>query len=183
MKFILETDRLRIRKFKDSDLESLFAYRNDPEVARYQGWDAPYPCEMAREFVEEMKAKDSAVREEWFQAAIEEIVTGEMVGDVAYFVKKNEPQAYIGYSIARPYWRKGYGMEAVRRLLAYLFDALDLHRVIAITDVENIPSFHMLERLGFRREGHFVENLMFKGHWGSEYYYGMLKREWESLTS
>jgi RimJ/RimL family protein N-acetyltransferase len=81
MKFILETDRLRIRKFKDSDLESLFAYRNDPEVARYQGWDAPYPCEMAREFVEEMKAKDSAVRGEWFQAAIEEIVTGEMVGD------------------------------------------------------------------------------------------------------
>jgi len=40
----------------------------------------------------------------------------------------------------------------------------------------------MLERLGFRREGHFVENLLFKGQWGSEYYYAMLKREWENLT-
>jgi ribosomal-protein-alanine N-acetyltransferase len=72
-------------------------------------------------------------------------------------------------------------MEAVERLLAYLFDELDLHRVIAITDVENIPSCNMLDRLGFRREGHFVENLMFKGNWGSEYYYGMLKREWKGL--
>ena len=180
MKFNLETERLRLRHFKDSDLESFLAYRNDPEVARYQGWDVPYPREKALEFVEEMKIKDPGVQGEWFQAAIEEISTGEMIGDAAYHLKKDEPQAYIGYSIARSHWRMGYGKEAIERLLAYLFDELDLHRVIAITDVENFASFSMLDRLGFRREGHFVENLRFKGNWGSEYYYGMLKREWES---
>jgi RimJ/RimL family protein N-acetyltransferase len=182
MKLNLETDRLHIRHFQDSDLESFFAYRNDPEVARYQGWDVPFPREMALDFVEEMKAKDPAVQGQWFQAAIEEIATGEMVGDVAYFLKKENPQAYIGCTVTRSCWRKGYGQEALRRLLAYLFDELDLHRVVAITDVENVPSFNMLERLGFRREGHFVENLLFKGQWGSEYYYAMLKREWENLT-
>ena len=66
-------------------------------------------------------------------------------------------------------------------MLDYLFAELDLHRVIAITDVENVSSFSMLDRLGFRREGHFVENLMFKGQWASEYHYAMLKREWETL--
>jgi RimJ/RimL family protein N-acetyltransferase len=45
MTFWLETDRLRIRRFQDSDMESFLAYRNDPEVARYQGWDVPYPRE------------------------------------------------------------------------------------------------------------------------------------------
>jgi RimJ/RimL family protein N-acetyltransferase len=181
MNFNLEAERLRIRRFQDSDLEAFLAYRNDPEVAKYQGWDVPYPRERALEFVEEMKTKNPDAQGEWFQAAIEEIITGKMVGDVAYFLKKDDPQAYIGYTIARIHWRNGFGIQAVRRLLVYLFDELDLHRVIAITDVENVPSFSMLECLGFRREGHFVENLIFKGTWGSEYHYAMLKREWECL--
>ncbi len=179
MSFKLESNRLLLRQFQDSDLDAFWAYRNDPEVARYQGWEVPFSREMALDFVEEMKSKDPAAQGEWFQAVIEENATGEIVGDTAYFLKIDDPQAYIACTIARAHWRKGYGLEAVRRLLAYLFDELNLHRVIAITDIENIPSFRMLDRLGFRREGHFVENLMFKGQWASEYYYGMLKREWE----
>ena len=183
MAFLLETERLRIRQFQDSDLESFFDYRNDPDVARYQGWNVPYPREKAFEFVAEMSAKDPSTQGEWFQAAIEEIETGEMIGEVAFFLKKDDPQAYMGYTIARQYWRKGYGMEAVHCLLTYLFGKLNLHRVIAITDVENVASFRMLERMGFRREGHFVENLMFKGQWASEYHYAILKREWKKLKS
>ncbi len=181
MAFILETERLRIRQFQDSDLEPFWVYRNDPDVARYQGWDVPFPREKALEFVTEMKVKDPNVQGEWFQTAIEESSTGEMIGDTAFYLKKDDLQAYIGCTIARPHWRKGFGIEATRRLLDYLFGELDLHRVIAITDVENVPSFSMLDRLGFRREGHFVENLMFKGNWASEYHYAMLKREWETL--
>jgi RimJ/RimL family protein N-acetyltransferase len=181
MAFVLESDRLRIRQFQDSDLEPFWAYRDDPDVARYQGWDVPFLREKALEFVAEMKAKNPNIQGEWFQAAIEERSTGEMVGDTAYFVKKDNPQAYIGCTIARTHWRKGYGFEATRRLLDYLFGEFDLHRVIAITDVENVASFSVLDRIGFRREGHFVENLMFKGKWASEYHYAMLKREWENL--
>ncbi len=181
MAFILETERLRIRQFQDSDLESFLAYRNDPDVARYQGWDVPFPREKALEFVTEMKVKDPNVQGEWFQTAIEEKSTGEMVGDTAFYLKKDDLQAFIGCTIARPHWRKGFSLEATRCLLDYLFGELDLHRVIAITDVENVPSFGVLDRLGFRREGYFVENLMFKGNWASEYHYAMLKREWETL--
>ena len=181
MAFLLKTERLRIRQFQDSDLESFFDYRNDPDVARYQGWNVPYSRERTLEFVAEMSAKEPPVQGKWFQAAIEESETGEMIGDVAFFLKKDGPQACIGYTIARQYWRKGYGIEAARRLLDYLFGELDLHRVIAITDVENVASSRLLERMSFRREGHFVENLMFKGQWASEYHYAMLKREWKNL--
>jgi len=181
MTFLLESDRLKIRQFQDSDLESFLGYRNDPNIAKYQGWEVPYPREKAVQFVAEMSAKEATVQGEWFQAAIEEMSSGQMVGDAAFFLKKDDPQAYIGCTIARPYWRKGYGMEAAHRLLDYLFGELDLHRVIAISDVENVASFSVLERMGFRREGHFVENLMFKGNWASEYHYAMLKREWKKL--
>jgi len=181
MGFKLETDRLYIRQFQDADLDAFLAYRNDPEVARYQGWSVPYPREKALEFVEKMKVKDPQIKGEWFQAAIEDIKTREMVGDVAYSLEKDEPQAHIGYTVVRAHWRKGYGKEVVWRLLGYLFDELGLHRVVAITDAENTASYKLLECLGFRREGYFVENQIFKGKWGSEYYYGMLEREWEDL--
>ena len=183
MSFLLETNRLFLRQFQDSDLEPFFVYRNDPEVAKYQGWDVPYSREKALEFVAEMKAKKPDLEGEWFQAAIGERETQEMVGDAAYFIKKDDPQAYIGCTIARPHWRNGYGIEATRCLLDYLFGHLGLHRVIAITDVDNTASFSVLDHIGFRREGHFIENLMFKGQWASEYHYAMLKREWEKLTN
>jgi RimJ/RimL family protein N-acetyltransferase len=69
--------------------------------------------------------------------------------------------------------------EAARRLLDYLFETFGLHRVSAICDVENTASARVLERLGMRREGHFVESVWFKGRWGSEYGYALLRREWE----
>jgi RimJ/RimL family protein N-acetyltransferase len=58
-----------------------------------------------------------------------------------------------------------------------------LHRVIAITDCENAASVALLERLGLRREGHFLQNVWFKGTWGDEYLYAILHEEWQNLHS
>ncbi len=184
----LATPRLLLRQFRDSDLEAFLAYRNDPEVARYQGWNVPYACESALEFIAEMKAKQPAPGE-WLQLALElrssplslgERVEGEgLIGDVAFHLMKSDPrQAYLGYSLARAHWGQGYASEAVHALLDYLFGELNLHRVVAECDVENTASQKLLERLGFRREAHLVENIFFKGQYGSEYHYAILQREW-----
>jgi RimJ/RimL family protein N-acetyltransferase len=63
-------------------------------------------------------------------------------------------------------------------LLEYLFEDMDMHRVSADCDAENIASYRTLEKLGFRREAHFLESFYFNGIFTSEYYYGMLQREW-----
>ena len=63
-------------------------------------------------------------------------------------------------------------------MLDYVFTELNLHRVVAVTDCENGKSFTLLARLGLRREGHFVQNVWFKGKWGSEYSYAILRDEW-----
>jgi RimJ/RimL family protein N-acetyltransferase len=182
--FLLETGRLVIRTFRDDDLEAFIAYRNDPEVAKYQGWSVPYPRAKAIEFIEEMKSKNPAEPEGWYQAAIVVKENGEFIGDAAFFIKKDEDRkAFIGCTIMQKYWRRGYGVEATRRLLSYLFEECGIHRVVAETDVENTASFTTLERLGFRREAHLVENIWFKGNWASEYHYAMLEREWKLLAS
>lgn len=73
--------------------------------------------------------------------------------------------------------------EAVAALLDFLFQELQLHRVVAQTDVRNVPSVRLLERLGFRREGHFIEGFYLRGEWASEYLYALLAREWRAAGS
>ncbi len=184
MPFLLETKRLLIRPFNDSDIEPLFAYRNDPEVAKYQGWDLPYPREKAINWVAKSDGIAPTETGGSFSAALELKSTGEMIGDVGFMLTEHDVrQAHVGYSLARAYWRKRYGIEAVQRLLAYLFDELNLHRITAETDVLNESSWRLLERLGFRREAHLLENVWFKGDYESEYHYAMLKKEWEARNA
>ena len=173
----LESERLVLRRFADADLESFLAYRNDPEVARYQSWDS-YTEREATAMIEELKSQQPGTPGEWFQFAIESKQTGTLVGDCALKVEGDGRQAEVGFTLSREHQGKGYASEAVSRLLDYAFGDLGLHRVVAITDQENEPSFGLLERLGMRREGRFVRNAWFKGRWSSEYLYAVLKDEW-----
>jgi RimJ/RimL family protein N-acetyltransferase len=86
----------------------------------------------------------------------------------------------IGFTFARSHQGKGLAFEATCLVLDYLFTELRLHRVIAIADCENERSVALLERLGMRREGHFIQNIWLKGNWGDEYLYAILKEEWLS---
>ena len=176
---ILETQRLKLRPFQMSDLDPFVAYRSDPEVARYQGWDAPYPVEKAAAFIEEMAQATPDTNGHWYQFAVELKQNGGMIGDCAFHtLSEDNRQAEIGFSFACSYQGFGYATESVKRLLDYFFADLGLHRVQAICDVENTASARLLERVGMRREAHFVDNTWFKGAWGSEYLYALLQYEW-----
>jgi RimJ/RimL family protein N-acetyltransferase len=176
---ILESDRLILRPFQDSDIESFAAYRSDPEIARYQSWEPPVTLEQAARFVNEMKNARPGVQGEWYQWAVERQATAGLIGDCAFQILPHDPrQAEIGFSFARAYQGQGFAAEAVSRLLDYLFGDLNLRRVTAVTDAENQDAARLLERLGLRREGTFVENVWFKGAWGSEFSYALLRLEW-----
>ena len=179
----LETARLILRHFTDADLVPFMAYRNDPVVARYQGWEGISEAE-AHSFIEEQKMVQPGVPGQWFQIAIELKEMGTLVGDCALKINEHdELQAEIGYTLARAYQGKGIASEAVSCILDYAFRTLELHRVIAITDCENTASIALLERLGLRREGHFIQNVWFKGRWANEYLYAILQEEWLSKHS
>lgn len=174
----LESARLILRRFAERDLAPFLAYLNDPEVARYQTWDS-YTGKEAQALIDKQKELVPGLPGRWFTFALELKETGALVGHVALSVKTEErQQAEIGFTLAREYHGKGLGFEAVSRVLDYVFAELKLHRVIAITDCENTRSVALLERLGMRREGHFIQNVWFKGKWGDEYSYAILRDEW-----
>jgi RimJ/RimL family protein N-acetyltransferase len=179
----LETARLRLRRFRADDLARFMAYRNDPDVARYQSWESISLAE-AQAFIQ-------AERDAWMgspgvgvQIAIELRATGELIGDCYFRIEPDDPrQAEIGYTLATHAQGQGLATEAVSAWLTYAFGAFALHRITATVDCQNLRSVALLERLGMRREGHFLQNIWFKGAWGDEYLYAMLREEWLTMQN
>jgi RimJ/RimL family protein N-acetyltransferase len=174
----IETARLQLRRFAEADLSAFIAYRNDPDVARYQSWEGISEAE-AVAFVREQQTAPAGEPGEGLQIAIERKDSGRMIGDCFFKVMEDDPrQAEIGYTLAREAQGHGFATEAVAALLTWAFPTFDLHRIVAIVDVKNTASVALLERLGLRREAHFRQNIWFKGAWGDEYLYAILRDEW-----
>jgi RimJ/RimL family protein N-acetyltransferase len=177
----IATKLLKLRQFKKSDLDALLAYRNDPEVSRYQGWGSSYSSAQANEFISEMVSRVPG-NTGWTQIAIELKSSGATIGDVAINTLEFEPRsAMIGYTLAREHWGQGYALEAVTALLKHCFENLNMHRIRANCDTRNESSWRLLEKIGFRREAHFVESYLEDEIWCDEFEYALLEREWFGL--
>ena len=175
----LTSARLRLRRLHQADAEALCAYRSLPEVARYQNWETFGPDDAAR-LIEAQSDAEPGIPGTWFQLAIVSAATGCEIGDCGLHCQKEDPRVMeIGITLAPGQQGHRYSDEAVNCLLDYVFGSLDKHRVFASIDVLNRSAIALCRRLGFRQEAHFVEHLWFKGRWGSEYVFAMLKREWD----
>ena len=176
----LETERLRLRRFTEADLPAFVAYRNDPEVARYQSWEGITEDE-GRAFIAYMREAQPGTPGDWFQFAVALRESDALIGDIGLSVRGDDPRlGEIGYTLARVHQGHGYATESVRAVLAYAFETLNLHRVSASADCRNAPSYRLLERVGMRREGHFLQHAWYKGEWCDEYLYAMLRAEWRA---
>lgn len=171
----LASQRLTIRRFEPADAAPLAAYRSEPEVARYQAWECPYSIRDAEAFVASLRGLAPGTPGTWFQFAVGIGATRALIGDVALRTSRSEPrQAELGFTFASAHQGHGYAAEAVECVVGYAFERLAMHRVFSLTDTRNVRAQRLLERLGFRKEGEFRENVWFKGEWASEMLYARL---------
>lgn len=167
---------INIRAFEESDLETFAAYRARPEVAKYQSWTT-YTYEDAVRLYTAMLEHPFGTPGQWFQLAVALEASDVLVGDLAiHFI--DEEQVEVGFTMSPEHQQQGYSTFALRHLVDYLFQTMNKHRIISTVDAENAAASRLLEKVGFRQEAHFVENIFFKGAWGSEFQYGLLRREW-----
>lgn len=163
----LHTARLVIRRFRPEDAIAFALYRSDPDVARYQSWDACTP-EQADAFVREMAASRPGTPGEWFQFAAADPETDELLGDVALCVDADDPSRIeLGITFAAAHQGKGYATDAARAVIDYAFERLGAAAVVAIADARNDGSIALLERIGMRRAK--TEHVRFKGEWCDEH--------------
>ena len=175
------TERLMLRHFTPGDLEGFMAMHSDPEVVRY----VPYPpltreeAEERLRFMATMTAIDDEAQNLRFAVVLPE--TGELIGDVSLWSSPNDRhQAEIGYVFNPQFHGRGYATEAVAELLRIGFEEAGLHRITANADARNTPSVRVMERVGMRREAHFVQGSYEKGEWVDEVEYGILADEWRA---
>lgn len=92
-------------------------------------------------------------------------------------------RAELGYALRRNCRGCGYMTEALGRLLSYSFVEMNFHCLEADVDPRNTPSIQLLERLGFRKEGHLRERWLTESEAQDSYFYGLLRSEWVKQSS
>jgi RimJ/RimL family protein N-acetyltransferase len=144
------TERLRLRRSRPEDAETISAYRSRPEVYRGQGWERTDPAGV-RADIEEMAPRRPGEAGGWVQFTVEDRDGGGIVGDVGLSPADGEPGVIkLGYTIDPRFQGQGYATEAVGALLEYAFLTLDADVVRAYADAGNAPSIRVAEKIGLR---------------------------------
>jgi ribosomal-protein-alanine N-acetyltransferase len=180
----LETERLVLRDAQLGDADAMIRYTTDPEVCRYMIW-GPNTPEQTRDHLERRVAALQAETERRaFELLIVEKSTGEVIGGAGLRVTDTgDLDGSLGYVLARASWGRGIMPEACAKLLEVAFGWFGLHRVWASTDAENLASQRVLEKLGMRREAHFVQDQLIKGRYRDTRVYALTESEyWASVT-
>ncbi|GAA4730329.1 GNAT family N-acetyltransferase [Phytohabitans rumicis] len=175
----LTTARLLLRPFTAADVDDVWAYQRLPEVARFLLWE-PRNREQTRAAVRQMATETGLAREgDCLSLAAVWPEAGHVVGQVELVWRSElSRQGEVGYVFHPGYQGKGLATEAARAVLRWGFEEVGLHRIVGRCHARNTASAALLERLGMRREAHFVDSALVKGAWRGEYVYAMLHREW-----
>lgn len=170
------TARLRIDDLRAEDAAALFAYRGDPEVARYQGWK-PESLADAERFIAAQQHVAPDTTGTWWQRAIRERDSGALIGDLGlHFVDADTVE--LGITLAPAQQRHGYARDTLELALDFVFGGLGKHRVIASVDPRNTSCVRLLEGLGLRREAHFRESIRDGDGWADDVVFALLAHEW-----
>lgn len=147
----LETERLLLRMWRESDFEEYAAICADPDVMRYLGEGrALTPGESWRQMALIVGHWHLRGHGHW---AVEERASGRLLGRIGFFQPEGWPGFELGWTLGKPYWGQGYATEGARRALDYAFTDMGRDHVISLIHPDNRASIRVAERLGERLEG------------------------------
>lgn len=138
---------MKLRRLAPTDLAAFQAYRNDPDVGRWQGW-APRSDAQALAFLNEMAAVPLFQPGQWTQLGIADELTDQLLGDLGVYVNSDGVEAEFGFTLARAAQGQGIASAAVCEAVALVFDQTPVARIHAQTDARNSACIRLLERLG-----------------------------------
>lgn len=173
----LFTERLLLRDITINDIQAIFDYRSDAEANKFQSW-IPETLEDVDSFIQRNN-KEFNQPESWYQVLITDKETKTVIGDVGiHFFGSENLQVELGITLNKFFYGKGYASEALKGVIDFLFNDLNKHRVMTSIDPDNIDSMKLVERIGLRKEGHFMKSLFWKNNWVDDVIYAILQEEW-----
>lgn len=171
---VLESERLVFRAIKDTDIKEIYALRSDPELMQYIPRPLITTMDEAQQHIGMIQ--DKIDKNEGINWAMTEKGSDKLISLIGFYMTKHAHyRSEIGYMLLPAYHNKGYVTEAIQRLLKYGFGPMGLHSVEAIIDPRNVASEKVLQKNGFRKEAHFVEDCYYEGEFLDSVHYGILK--------
>jgi RimJ/RimL family protein N-acetyltransferase len=180
---MLYTERLILRPFAENDAADLFEYLHEPTVNCFA-------C-MKIESMEEATAEICKRMKDELYLAIVEKDSGKVIGEIFAHPEGEHDHIDAPNDTFSPCWMlnknyhgKGYGYEAAKAFVDYLFTEKGARRVYAYTEDYNVASQRVCEKLGMRREGLFLDFISFVNDsdgnpvYENTYQYAILKKEW-----
>ena len=153
---IVQTERLILRRYRESDLQDLYEYLSDSDVVKFE----PYKPKTMEETEKNLRWRISTDE----MIAVELKSEHKMIGNL-YLGKREFESLELGYVFNKAYWGSGYARESCEAMIALAFSN-GIHRIYAECDPQNTASWKLLESLGFAREAHLKSNVYF---WKDEY--------------
>lgn len=172
---LLDSERLRFRKLTDADAPEILALRGNPETMRFI--PKPLLTDIAGALAHIKMTNDKIQDNLDINWAVTEKDNDKCIGIMGFH--KSQPEHFrseLGYMIRKEYWGKGYVTEAVRTLLDFAFNTLNFHSIEAVIDSRHTVSERVLQKNGFTKEAHFVENFYYNNEFTDTVIYSLLKR-------
>jgi ribosomal-protein-alanine N-acetyltransferase len=174
---VLKTERLILRNLHEKDVARFFDLRSNPENMQY------IPRNLHQNF-EDTKAQMEMINSKReLNEGINWVITtkesDEFMGVLGlYRIEPENFRAELGYMILPQFCNNGYVTEALKSILDFGFNSLQLHSIEAIIDPNNSKSERVLQKLLFQKEAHIIENLFFNGKFWDTVIYSMLKKNY-----
>ena len=173
----LRTPRLRLRKLTMRDAPDIYRYSRDPEVARHVLWDAHRSIGESRAYLRYMLRRYRT--HECGSWGIELLETGRVIGTIGFmWVQEDNAAAEVGYSLAREYWGRGLMTEALRAVIQYGFDHMQLNRIEAQHETTNPASGAVMRKCHMQHEGTLRSRLFNKGRYVDVELYAILRKDY-----
>ncbi|MGJ3240357.1 MAG: GNAT family N-acetyltransferase [Anaerolineae bacterium] len=177
----LETERLRLRRITTDDRDAWLAVLADPNVTRYLS-DVQEPFSTSEMIDPLLNWADAIFNEKTgIRWAITRQNNPTLIGTCGFHkLSQSNRHAEIGYELHSNYWRQGIMSEALKALIRFCFDELDLHRLYADVTEGNQASAGILLRLGFSQEGTWREAVWKETQFRDLWLFGLLRHEYQS---
>jgi RimJ/RimL family protein N-acetyltransferase len=176
---MIEGKLVNLRTLEMGDLDKNVEWFNDREVTRHITMKYPMPRAAEEEWLREHTAALQS-----YGPVIYAIETkdGQYIGNVNFHVVQPESRkARLGITIGdKTCWSKGYGGDAIRTLVQFGFDAMNLNRVDLLVDEDNARAIACYEKVGFVHEGRMRQARYTRGRYVDHLVMGVLRSEWEA---